>query len=259
MRAFTASHLPRRQAGRARSSLFLRSLTLVISATTVAACSDDGNVLGSDGTAGNAAQMGGSAGSGQSGSATTAGKGGTMGSGGTTASAGLGGTIGGAAGTSGSASGCATSECFRANVCLDECGGKVVYTGCCACAPPLVEELTCSTGSGGEAGEGGASGSDCVGMTCASGESCVAYRTVGGAIVEPDTNNQCKTGWHLEGTLCGPDPGYTCTALLNCPAPAATCSCPAGSKCAQSNICKLPGTAPWLDPSAVLLCEQQVP
>jgi hypothetical protein len=38
---------------------------------------------------------------------------------------------------------CDLQECFVANTCLDKCGGKVVYTGCCACVPPSVNQLTC--------------------------------------------------------------------------------------------------------------------
>jgi hypothetical protein len=39
---------------------------------------------------------------------------------------------------------CDLQECFVANTCLDKCGGKVVYTGCCACVPPSVNQITCT-------------------------------------------------------------------------------------------------------------------
>lgn len=35
-------------------------------------------------------------------------------------------------------------QCFVANTCLDQCGGSVVYTGCCECEPPSVNQLTCT-------------------------------------------------------------------------------------------------------------------
>src|SRR6478609_3128151 len=58
-----------------RSSLVRLSVGLVFSAAAVAACGDDGNVLGSDGSSGTAGAMsagGASAGAGRGGSAATA-------------------------------------------------------------------------------------------------------------------------------------------------------------------------------------------
>ena len=65
----------------------------------------------------------------------TTGTAGKTSAGGTTGTAGKSGTGGGPA--------CEINECLRANVCLDKCGGKVVYTGCCACEAPTVDELSC--------------------------------------------------------------------------------------------------------------------
>lgn len=57
-----------------------------------------------------------------------------------------GGRSSGGAGTTGHGGkngACEITECFVANTCLDKCGGSVVYTGCCACEPPSVNQLTC--------------------------------------------------------------------------------------------------------------------
>ncbi len=53
----------------------------------------------------------------------------------------------GGGGSAGGAGACAVTECFVANTCLDKCGGSVVYTGCCECVPPAVNQNTCG-GSG---------------------------------------------------------------------------------------------------------------
>jgi hypothetical protein len=55
----------------------------------------------------------------------------------------------GDAGAAGKSTGgdCDIRECLVANTCLDKCGGSVVYTGCCSCLAPDVNQNTCG-GSG---------------------------------------------------------------------------------------------------------------
>ncbi|MES1182765.1 MAG: hypothetical protein ABUL60_03065, partial [Myxococcales bacterium] len=178
---------------------------------------------------------------------------GGMATGGTASNAGT--ANGGTA--SGGGPNCNTGECIRANVCLDQCGGNVVYTGCCACPKNTVEELTCN-GSGGQ-GSGGQGSSDCVGSTCTASETCVAYRTIGGAIFPPDTEGMCMTGRHVEGNMCQPDFNYTCAALNGCDTPGVTCHCAPNTTCSNANACKLPTASAWLDPDADLVCEQLAP
>ena len=253
---------------RAPAPFGLLALFLVAAPVGFAACSDDGNILGSEGNAGMA--NGGTAGNATAGSAhagtmTSAGTAGSTLTGGANSTGGsnsmggihsTGGThsTGGSSGTGGTT--CPT-ECFRANVCLDKCGGNVVYTGCCECGALTVEELSC--GNSGGQGSGGTTSSDCVGMTCTANQTCVAYRTVGGAVTAPDTAGNCPTGRHVENHLCQSDFAYTCVELAGCTAPAATCRCPANTKCANDNVCSLPTSVAWLDTSADLVCEQPVP
>jgi hypothetical protein len=45
----------------------------------------------------------------------------------------------------GRSSTCDIGECLVANTCLDQCGGKVVYVGCCACVPPAVDQHSCAS------------------------------------------------------------------------------------------------------------------
>ncbi|HWZ89249.1 MAG TPA: hypothetical protein VNW92_10375, partial [Polyangiaceae bacterium] len=78
------------------------------------------------------------------------GTGGIVGSGGGAAGGpSSGGTHSGGGGFTGSAGGggkggaCEIKECLIAVTCLDHCGGTVVYTGCCACVPPAVNQTTC--------------------------------------------------------------------------------------------------------------------
>jgi hypothetical protein len=108
-------------------------------------------------------------------------------------------------------------------------------------------------------GQGGGTSADCVGMTCDANQTCVAYRTVGGAQIPPDAGGGCPAGKHAENDHCFSDFAYTCAGLTGCSAPATTCHCAAGSKCANANACRLPYAAAWLDTAAELVCEQQVP
>jgi hypothetical protein len=81
-----------------------------------------GGIIGSGGAAAGGPSSGGS----DSGGGGSAGSAGSLGTGG--------GGKGGA---------CEIKECFVAITCLDHCGGTVVYTGCCACVPPAVDQTTC--------------------------------------------------------------------------------------------------------------------
>jgi hypothetical protein len=69
--------------------------------------------------------------------------------GGAHAGAGGAGGAGGASADGGHAGSraCDISECLVANTCLDHCGGTVVYTGCCECAPPAINKNSCAAGN----------------------------------------------------------------------------------------------------------------
>jgi len=289
MRPWGSAIGPKRKTLHAPASRGLLTLLLFGAPAIFSACGDDGNVAGAGGNAGqatsgnanssghanggnanssghanggnansaghanggNANSSGGAGGSGEAGSAHAgAAPNGGTGSGGLNNS-------GGKAG--GGASGCEISECLRANVCLDQCGGKVVSSGCCACGEGTVDELSCSTAGGQGGGGSGGSGSTCAGQTCASGQACVGYRTVGGAITAPDADGKCMATKHLEDSRCQNDFAYTCAELSGCSAPAATCHCAASAACANTNVCRLPIDAAWLDKAAVLVCELQAP
>lgn len=226
----------------------LLTVLLACGVANVAACGDDGTTSGggmsqtTGGGAGTSSAGASSAGTGHAGSVASAG-----------ASAG-GTSSGGKTGTGGAS--CETQECFRPYVCLDKCGGNIVSNGCCPCAAPAIDELRCKDGSG---GQGGGASADCAGTTCSAEQTCVAYRTVGGAQIQPDTDGKCMAGKHVESGHCFSDFAYTCAALTGCSAPGTTCHCAAGSKCANANACKLPYEATWLDTAAELVCEQQAP
>lgn len=239
-----------------RTSLGWLALCALLGTALFAGCGDDGNLLGSDGAAGEGtAGSNNSAGSGNAGNA-SGGSNAHAGSGGAVTSGGQGGsTAHGGQGGSGGAT-CQTGECIRANVCLDHCGGTVVYSGCCACPAATVEELSCAAGGG---GQGGGTSHDCVGQACGATQTCVAYRVVGGAAIPPDQNGQCDVGQHVEGNVCQDDFDYTCAELTGCSAPSTTCHCAAGTACARTPTCRVPGAAAWLDASAELICELQAP
>jgi hypothetical protein len=262
-----------RLSSRASAPFGLLVAFLIAGPVTFAACGDDGNVLGSDNGAGGSAGSMSSAGSAHAGTQASAGKssGGTTaggsGNGGDTMSGGetnsggansSGGTTAGggtnAGGRGGTGALCETAECARANVCLDKCGGTVLYTGCCRCDANQIEQTTCASGGG-----GGQGSTDCAGTTCTASQTCVAYRTVGGAIFTPDAQGMCMSGKHVEGDKCQADFAYTCAELTGCSAPSTTCHCATGTKCSNANACRLPSPAAWLDASADLVCEQQAP
>jgi len=237
---------------------------LAAGSVTFGACGDDGNVLGSDGGGGSVAQAGAGntsmAGTGHAGAQANGGSssGGTNGG---VAGAGSGGSSSGGSNSGGTSSGgvpsCNIGECVRANVCLDKCGGKVVYTGCCSCSANTVEQTTCMSAGG--QGSGGQASADCAGATCTSAQSCVAHRTVGGAIFPVDTQGMCMAGKHAEGDRCQPDFSYTCAELTGCSALSASCRCASKTDCAYTTTCRLPTSSAWLDPAADLVCEQQAP
>jgi hypothetical protein len=254
-----------------RASASFRSLWLlaVAGTMTVAACGDDGNLLGSDGSAGKAgsASAGSLSGTGDVGIQAGSGNGGNANSGGTAGTAANGGNAnggtasGGTATNGGTANGgaaaCNMGQCIRANVCFDECDGNVVYTGCCGCPAGTVEQLSC-TSSGGQ-GSGGQASGECVGTTCTAAQTCVAYRTVGGAIFPPDAQGMCMEGRHVEGQSCQADFGYTCAELTGCDASGAKCRCAANTECANTTDCRAPTASAWLDASAHLVCELLAP
>ena len=189
-----------------------------------AACSDDGNLLGSENSAGSAGAQAGSAGA-QAGSA------------------------GAQAGSAGAQAGSAGAEASAGAPVVAGAGGSANEGG-------GLQGGEAGTPSG---GAGGAGGGDCVGETCAANEACVAHRTVGGAMLPPDQNNQCMDGRHLEGSICQSDFMYACATLTGCSAPSGTCRCAAGTDCAGTTVCRLPAASAWLDTDAQLVCELLAP
>ena len=260
-----ASHSNRKMQ---RAAVSLGSLAIAVFGAPLmfGACGGDGSVAGSAGQAGQ-----GTSGNANSAGQATAGvssHGGSANGGAASNPGGSGGRNSG--GKAGGGSDCENIECFRANVCLDRCGGKVVYSGCCACGEGTVEELSCMTsggrgsggGSSGASGSGGSSGasSACANkQTCAPGQFCIGYRAVGGAIVLPDSAGKCMPTKHVENGRCQNDFTYTCAEISGCDAPAATCRCGALAACGTTNVCRLPMDGPWLDEAVVLVCELQVP
>ena len=95
-------------------------------------------------------------------------------------------------------------------------------------------------------------------MTCDAGESCVAHRTIGGALLPPDADG-CPEGRHLENQRCQTDFAYTCAPLIGCIDDADTCRCALQTSCAYATNCKAPYTAEWLDTDAEVVCEVLAP
>ena len=81
---------------------------------------------------------------GGAGGVNSSGAGGIVGTGGVIGAAGMIGA-GGVIGSGGAGGACQIAECFVANNCLAQCGGKIVYTGCCPCVPPAVDQKTCAS------------------------------------------------------------------------------------------------------------------
>jgi hypothetical protein len=118
---------------------------------------------------------------------------------------------------------------------------------------------------GGAGGAGGPDAGQCPGASCNTGEICIAYRTVGGAVFMPDDAGACPPGRHPEpfggGTsICEPDFAYRCVALRGCAGMEVSCacgqaSCPTGyPACADP-----PANDMWIDPAAQLTCSLQAP
>jgi hypothetical protein len=120
-------------------------------------------------------------------------------------------------------------------------------------------------GSQGGAGGGGADAGQCPGGACQAGQVCVAYRTVGGAVFEPDDAGACPPGRHAEpfGTgrsACVADWAYRCVELRGCTMMKVSCSC--GQTSCPQNYTACADPAPndmWLDPAAQLTCSQLAP
>jgi hypothetical protein len=129
--------------------------------------------------------------------------------------------------------------------------------------------------SSGTGGSGGAASRDCAGTTCSDTDVCVAYRTLGGGIIEPDANGDCQTGSHPEpasfadsGMYCVANFAYRCVPLSGCLRGA-----PVNCECAMLNIADTGGTCPTgyssctdpapntpgLDADAQLICQQLAP
>jgi hypothetical protein len=46
--------------------------------------------------------------------------------------------------------GCGIPECFRAVLCVAECGGEVLQSGCCPCPEGTFDSIVCRSGGGPE-------------------------------------------------------------------------------------------------------------
>jgi hypothetical protein len=44
--------------------------------------------------------------------------------------------------------GCGIPECFRAVLCVAECGGEVLQSGCCPCPEGTFDSIVCGSGGG---------------------------------------------------------------------------------------------------------------
>jgi hypothetical protein len=127
------------------------------------------------------------------------------------------------------------------------------------------------SGATGGGGAGGGTNKACVGATCTATQVCVAYRTVGGGRLQPD-GGKCPPGSHVEalggaGAYCAADFAYKCAELVGCFQGNVTCACATLNINDTAGTCPTgypacsdpkPGTA-WLNSSAQLICEQQVP
>jgi hypothetical protein len=43
---------------------------------------------------------------------------------------------------------CMIPECYRAINCVEECGGRVIQSSCCACPAGTFDDIDCDAGSG---------------------------------------------------------------------------------------------------------------
>src|SRR5258708_24576194 len=130
------------------------------------------------------------------------------------------------------------------------------------------EETGTGGGAGGsQGGAGGAGGADagqCPGSACQAGQICIAYRTVGGAVFEPDDAGACPSGRHVEPFgngrgMCVADWGYQCVELRGC-AGKVSCSCGQASCPSGYSACgDPPANDMWIDPAAQLTCSLLAP
>ena len=264
---FDWSDLARRDTGWSMMTLLRVSWVMCLGVFGVLGCGDDGRVLGersrggtggletggagasgSAGTSGRggsgATDTGGRAGSASGGAGTGSGAGGDAGARGGTGSggdsgagntSGVGGSTAGAAGRGGGGGNAGSS------------GGTAGITGGGG-----------GGGSGGGGSAGGASTTSCAGAMCASDEFCVAYRTIGGAVVMPDPNGNCPARSHAESNYCLTDYSYTCGTQNSCTSSDVNCAC-AASACPAGHMCSQPASSSWLDTSARLVCQQFAP
>jgi len=249
MQAFRVVDAPACRTERAPTSLRFLALFLAAGSLVFAACGDDGKLLGSDGAAGSSGQANGGSHAGSSGHAGTLTNAGATSAGANSGGATNAGANSGGATNAGANSGGATSAGANSG----GASSAGANSGGAACATPE------GCAGGGGQGGGGEANLGCVGTTCNVGQTCVAYRTVGGALFPPDAAGNCMTGRHVENNRCQPDFAYTCAELSGCSAPATTCHCMANTACANDGACRLPTAATWLDPSADLVCEQLAP
>ena len=146
----------KRKTQRAPASPGLLSLLLVGAATICGACGSDDNVAGAAGNSGQAtsgnANSSGQATGGLAGTSSNTSGSSSAGSAHAGAppsgGAGSGGLNSNAGNSGGAGLDCEIVTCFRAVVCLDQCGGKVVSSGCCPCGEGTVDELTCRAAGG---------------------------------------------------------------------------------------------------------------
>lgn len=100
---------------------------------------------------------------------------------------------------------------------------------------------------------------------CAPSEVCVAYRVVGGTATQPDEDGNCPQGMHAEPAgstvqYCVADFSYQCRELIGCEGAELSCACAAGACPTGYTACRDPQPdAPYLDSSAVLVCELLAP
>lgn len=119
-----------------------------------------------------------------------------------------------------------------------------------------------STDSAGAGGDGGLVETSCGEVSCDDAEVCIATRVVGGGVDFSDDNGDCPPGKHIEPqvTYCVADFTYQCQELSGCSTSDVRCDCGAGTCPSNAPACTDPQPdAPFLDPSAQLICELQAP
>ena len=205
------------------------------------------------------AGRGGSAAAGTGGS--QAGSSGTAGTvSGASGRAGVAGASGASSGTAGTASGSSGSAGTAGQEEGGAAGGENLAGG---------EGGQSGSGTpGGAAGsaEGGASGAGaqpCGESTCGADEVCIAYRTVGGALLLPDEDGNCPEGSYSSGgsaAHCIREWAYECRELEGCERDAIDCDCGRGMCPSGHDSCHEAGAGDeHLSSDAVLTCELLAP